>query len=101
MATTEPLKRSKTVWLRGSVRVRCAHCGWLMIRSDKAFTAKDKDRGTPGTSTHIDCPKCKIKTYAVVPPYKYTLNWPHCMYDGTEDENWFEKGLELIRETNR
>lgn len=91
------MKRSKTVWLRGWIRVRCAECGWLMMRSPKAF-GKRGDLGRPLSKTTINCPKCKIQTYAQVPPYRNTLNWPHCMFDGTEDENWFEKGLEMIND---
>lgn len=89
--------RSKTVWLRGMVRIRCAGCGWFMIRSGSSFGRKS-DRGKPMSRLNITCPKCATKTYALMPPYKNTLNWPHCMFDGTEDPNWFEKGLELIRE---
>ena len=93
------MRRSKSVWLRGSIRIRCAECGWLMIRPPAVFLGQrmgpyNRSRGGEMDEAIINCPKCEIATYAVVPPEKNTIPWPP-----TEgDENWYEKGLEMINE---
>ena len=48
------LNRSKTIWHRGWVRIRCHSCGHLMFRPDLWF---GRMKG------YLTCPKCKTRDF--------------------------------------
>jgi ssDNA-binding Zn-finger/Zn-ribbon topoisomerase 1 len=62
------MQRSKTVWLRGWIRIRCAECNWLMMRSRQWFGRDEEEI--------VTCPKCKTTTWAFLPPKKNKIPWP-------------------------
>jgi len=81
----ERIRRSKTIWHRGSIRIRCHSCGHLMFREESWYGNRKK--------RYIWCPKCKVKSFAVIPPPEYVTVWP----PKGGDPDWFEKGIKEIQ----
>ena len=93
------MKRSKTIWHRGWVRVRCGECEWLMFRppafwKQNNWTGRPK-KMEPGDEALINCPKCGKTTYAQLPPEAYDTDWPN---HEEGDPRWYEKIVDMINE---
>lgn len=63
--------RSKTVWFRSWVRVRCCSCNEVMFRPKQWFGQRGWE--------FLTCPFCNTNTYAVLPPADRVVDWPKCM----------------------